>query len=902
MRLLRLVVGALIVLGAVIAIFPEPAAKRFPHLQVKVLHGEPDFVRLSDLTSRDTSIRNSVRTDPKFELMRSWTPQGIKPLELKMGPIAPVAFAGVTYLGSVRDHEGENALFLECSDGRTRPISTGGVNSSAVDVVFPVGRKFCPKGQIFVRMVAASTSEYLGATEPYELSAISYLKRTYLGYIPYFFMSFGIALATFFMGGVVARASRSGLDPTLAGLIGVGSTSLIIFYLYAWTPLPAPTGLLVVVGLAATAVGTCWRRPALANSVWRAQRGAATAWFLVAFSVFTLLQLGSTGSGAWDPNYRFAPAIWSSDNTLPVFLSEIARIGSFGAEGNLGVWLVTDRPPLMAGAYLMLGDAQGALRHFDDGPYLRPIVLGIGGIVFCALWGGVFYWAARRIGRLTPHLAALGTLIVAATPFALFNTGYTWPKLLAAAFGLAAAAYAFRPRPGRLRAGETAIFGALVAFALLGHAASAFFLAPVSAIYLARRLWRSPKAALLGGAIGLAILGSWSVFKVTTLPSHDPLLKFALVGDFALDRPNVPISQLVEERYDGMTWRTWLATKREMATYLFTPFPAQGPLALARPPATPDRQADTLGRLRNWDFYSLTIGNFAILVLGGMAVFRSIGQRRDLSDQEVFSGRLLVAVLSCYGLFVSATFLPLVIHQFSYDAILACALAGVCAAGGWAKGRSGLAALTFLTVLYTAVVWVAAPLRQLVSVDTIPLAVTLLLAATVAKSALQAVPRSDPAGWKAARNSLLLSVIIGGSLFVAPLLFTYQPASAAGRNSPLKTLAMTPDPARCTGRFDAAVSMGKEGWFVYGWVWDKKAASPAKTVTLVNAANRKIVEATVGLDRPDIPPAFKQVKSSLVGWSGRVPTGLGDLTAIATLADGAPCAVGGNPAMTAPHP
>ena len=841
--------------------------------------------------------------DAQFVLMRSWTPQGIKPLELEMGPIAPVAFAGITYLGSVRDHEAENALVLECSDGRTRPISTGGVNSSSVDVVFPVGRNFCPQGQIFVRMVAASTSEYLGATQPYKLSPISYLKRTYLGYAAYFFLSFGIALATFFVGGIAVRACRTGLDPTLGGLLSLGAASLVVFYLYAWTPLPAPLGLGVGFLLVAVAAAVCWRRPEMTRSVWRAQKGPVTAWFLVAFSVFTLVHLGSTGSGAWDPNYRFAPAIWSSDNTLPVFMSEVARIGSFATEGNLGGWMLTDRPPLMAGAYLILGDAYGGLRHWNDGPYLRPIVLGVGGIVFCALWAGVFYWAARRIGRLDARLAALGTLLVAVTPFALFNTGYTWPKLLAAAFGLAASAYAFRPRAGKLRVGETSTFGALVAFALLSHAASAFFLAPVSIIYLARRLWRSPKAAIVGGAIGLAILGSWSIFKITTLPSHDPLLKFALVGDFAMDRPDVPISKLVAERYDGMSWQTWLATKREMAEYLFTPFPAHGPLALARPPSTPDRQADVIGKLRNWDFYSLTIGNAAILLLGGIAGWRIVARRRDLPNQEAFAGLLLLAVAACYGFFVSATFLPLVIHQFSYDAILAFALAGVCVAGGWTKARSGLAALAFLTAAYTVAVWVIAPLGQLVSVDAIPIAVTLLLIGFVVRGVISAAPPGDaPIGWVNAASTLILAAAVGIPLAIAPLLVTYQPASAISPGGPLKTLAMTPDPIRCTGRFDAAVSMGKEGWFVYGWVWDKKAASPAKTVILVNAANRKVVDATVGLDRPDIPTAFKQVKSSLVGWSGRVPPGQGDLTAVATLADGAPCAVGGNPAMSATHP
>lgn len=735
MRLPAIFFGIVGVLSLLVTLWPEPPARPITGLHVRGATAALDRPSLAEIKDRDASVHATIKDDPQFRLMRSWSSAGIAPLDIEIGPIPAVNYLGVTYQGSVKDREGRNALYLRCdSNGRQRPLSTGGTHTALLEVVTPLAN-WCPKGEVWLHMIGGSAGENIGVALPYEVSQIAYWKRGYIGYTAFFVLAFLIVLSIFHVGGLAARASRSGLDPVLAGLLAVGGSALIGFYAYAWAPVPAPLGLVPIALVMTAAVAVRLLAPELARSVWRAQRGPVTAWALVAAWAFTVLHLGSTGSGTWEVNYRYAPAAWSSDHTLPLYLAEAARIGSVASEGILGSWSLSDRPPLMAGGYLLLGDVYSLLQVGNDGPYLQPIVLGVGGVVFCALWAATFYWAARRIGRLSPRLAGLGVFLVAATPFALFNTAYTWPKLLAAAFSLAAAAYAFRPRPGRLRVAEALTFGALAGLALLSHASSAFFLAPVSLLYFVQRLWRSPVAATAGATLGLSMLAVWSAFKAAVLPSSDPLIKFALTGDLGFGHPAASLVDLVRARYADLSLSDWFHTKLEIAAYLFTPYPRPGPLALARPLAPPAySEGDVLGQLRAWDFFSFTAGNVAILVLAVAAIAAAAfgwGARRGSPG---VARSLSLAAVGCYGLFVTTTFLPLIIHQFSYDAILALCLGGIVTLSAWRAGRTSLAWLAGLTSAYTALVWVAAPVRSLVTFDYVAAVGLLVLAVSVALS------------------------------------------------------------------------------------------------------------------------------------------------------------------------
>lgn len=885
MWLLRAVLIALALLGLAIAIAPEPPARPMHGVETHVLVGTPEKVSLAGAADLDGALRAGTPRDSI--LYRSASPTGARPLALEMGPLEPADYVGVTYQGAVREYETRNALYLRCSaHDQIKPISGGATEGTYTESIVPLGSSWCRDGQVFLRLVGTSDFRNIGVAPPYAVSALSHLKQSYLGFAGYFLVAFAAVFAAFFAGGLAARASRSGLDPTLAGLLGVAASSLTLFYLYAWTPAPPRAALPLIAALFAGCAGACWKAPELARSVWRAQRGPVYAWFLTAFVVFTVLHLGATGSGVWEPARRFAPAVWSSDHLLPGMFAEAVRLGTHPLQTVPGQWSLSDRPPLMAGGYLLFADLFALLQTNNDGAHLQAAALGVGGITLSALWAAALYWAVRRAAKLPPAVAAMGVVLVALTPFALFNTGYTWPKLMGAAFNVAAAAYAFRLRPPpRPAVGETTTFGALAAFAMLCHAASSFFLAPMALVYFVSRLWRSPKALFAGAAVGLALLATWSAYKAAALPSQDPLLAYALTGDLQLE-PNQSLPERLLARYQGHTALEWLQTKAEIAAYLFTPHPPQAPELLARP-LPPAADSDGLGLLRRWDFYALSAGNLSLLLLGALAIWSLLRPRAGRTPQAAMAGRLLASFAGCYALFVGVTFLALFVHQFSYDAVLALALAGLVATGAAPWGRKALLALAAATGLYTAIVWIAAPMSGLIALDLAAIG-TLALVVLAAILAWRGRGAVSPA--RSALLGLGFAAILGGCL-------AFRPGAAVRELSApdlayMSKLAAAPaaDQSRCLGNLDGVAERKPGGWQVFGWAWDVAAGAPVSSVSLLDDG-LLLGAAQTGQPRPDVPAALPQVTAPTVGWRLDVERRPLRPQVVVTLADGSTCAL-----------
>lgn len=885
MGLLRAVLGALALLSVAIALAPEPPARPMPGVQTHVIAGQPDIRSLRGVTDLDGALRAGTPRDSS--IYRSWSPSGVRPMALEMGPLEPADYIGVTYQGTIREYETRNAFYLRCSKHeRIKPIAGGATEGTFTESIVPLGRKWCPGGEVYLRLVGVSDYRNVGVAPPYAVSTLSYLKQSYLGLVGYFLTAFAVVFAAFFGGGLLARGSRSGVDPVLGGFLGLAAASLTIFYAYAWTPLPPRGGLLLTVGIFTAAIAASWKSPDLARSVWRAQRAPVYAWFLTAFVVFTVLHLGATGSGVWESARRYAPAVWSSDHLLPGIFAEAVRLGTHPLVTLPGDWSLSDRPPLMAGGYLLFADVFALLQANNDGRHLQPVVLAVGGVTLSALWAAALYWAVRRAGKLPPAIAGLGVVLVALTPFALFNTGYTWPKLMGAAFSIAAAGYAFRLRPApRATISETATFGGLAAFAMLCHSASSFFLAPVALVYFATRLWRAPKALMAGAAVGLALLASWSVFKATALPSDDPLLAYALTGELQL-APQQSLSERLAARYQPFSALQWLQTKAEVGAYLFTPNPPQGPEPISRPIAP--SASDLAGQLRRWDFYALSAGNAGLLLLGLLALLSALRAVPARPPQTAMAARLLVSVGGCYLLFVGVTFLALFVHQFSYDAILALALAGIVAVGARPWGRHLLPVLAVATGGYTLAVWIVAPLRAALSLDLAALGALVLTLLGIG------LAWRSPAPLPKARTSLIalgLAIVAGGCLALRPgaVVRELHPAELAYMAkipaAPNSNLAL------CRGALDGVAPRKAGGWRLFGWAWDAAAAAPVRSVTVLDDG-LIVGSALTGQARPDVPDALSAVTDPNVGWLLDVEKRPAQPQILATLADGSTCAIG----------
>jgi hypothetical protein len=331
--------------------------------------------------------------------------------------------------------------------------------------------------------------------------------------------------------------------------------------------------------------------------------------------------------------------------------------------------------------------------------------------------------------------------------------------------------------------------------------------------------------------------------------------------------------------------------KAEMGAYLFTPFPKPGPLLLKRPDTAADGLSDQLGHLRNWDFYSLSIGNVAILLLAAACGSLTIARA---SERQAWrpSGLLLAAALLCYALFLLVTFLPLVAHQFSYDAILAAALAGVIALGREKWGQRALGALLAATVLYLGVVWLAPSLYGLVTLDLVSLVVIgLCLVLLAFRGRLPVAPKHV-----ALALAPIGAALIVGFVFFSPRVVAQPGAAVVAPAKASDALLPRADSRRCLGSLDGAVRRKAGGWRVYGWAWDVGAQAPATSISLRTLQDQTIATAAVDQDRADVVAGITAVTNPAVGWFIDTEAQPNDLVAIASLANGELCRLpGGSP-------
>lgn len=98
------------------------------------------------------------------------------------------------------------------------------------------------------------------------------------------------------------------------------------------------------------------------------------------------------------------------------------------------------------------------------------------------------------------------------------------------------------------------------------------------------------------------------------------------------------------------------------------------------------------------------------------------------------------------------------------------------------------------------------------------------------------------------------------------------------------------DGARCAGNFDVLTPLADDdgrGGRIEGWGWDRTAAAAPRGVIVVGRDGVVVGSAAVGIRRPDVPAAVREVTTARVGWSGYAAfAGAETLTAYAVLADG----------------
>lgn len=731
MLTLVLLVAALFVLAA----YPEPSARLLTPAADWVVNGPASSkVPLPAFPEQYRQLRRSVVETPDGQVFRTWTPDhGNVTLDITSGPFRPTRYMSVAITGGNRTHGGRIQTYIECEDsGQRLDIFRGGVNVGVVEAVVVTPPDWCA-GNARLRFTTTEADAYVGVGSVFEISQLSWLKAGFLGLLPYFLTALAIFSLVMLAGAALAVRWGWKGDPLPAAFAALGLASLSVFYLasgvlaalYSANPATIRETLgiwggasIAIVALVILIAYLVAGRQSTVQAA-RLLAPGARVWGGAALAYFALLAMASNGVGHWEPNYRFWPATWSSDNELPWMFADAIRHGGSLAGLFGGGWMPTDRPPLMAGAHLLLADAFGWLQAGNDGLYLRGQAYNVAALTLNALWVPAAWWLLTTLARaIDARGRTLILLFVASLPFAIFNTIYGWPKAFGAAFALLSFGLAWQARdrePDAALRATILLFFVLGVFSMLAHTSTALFLAPLGLFFLGWALRKNFRSVVLGFSVALALLVSWSLYKKLVLPSADPVTRYALTGDYGFGHPEWSLWQMLSNRYAELGFGGWVELKQIMLQQAFLPVHH----AITQIGLNADHGAGALDRLRAWDFLLLSKGNVAVPLLALVALWVVVGAalagRRD-ANRDIAPFLLLVGVSAiAWSLLVLGFIAPPVVHHWPQAALFGLALGGAVVVH---QRYPGLFIVTLFALLtYSGVVWILSPLQSALAID-----------------------------------------------------------------------------------------------------------------------------------------------------------------------------------------
>jgi hypothetical protein len=499
-----------------------------------------------------------------------------------------------------------------------------------------------------------------------------------------------------------SRGMRSQVLLVVVALVASGAAAMLVFWgFYAAPEVGKTLAFLIEIGAAAAVV-----------ALWLGGKGRAelrelvtplSLWALASFFVVYLGYLHGWGGDAMSlAGARFSHGL-PNDNVLPETFSDWYWVnGHHGTPPEVSTWLSSDRPPLQIGYILQV-------RPFGwDHTSTHYEMLGV---ALQQLW--VFgAWALLRAARLGRRARALAMIAAMVSDIAIVHGFYVWPKLIAAAFVLAAVAMVFSPEWKRWARDPRAavLFAALCALGMLSHGSSAFLLIPLIVYAAIRALpdWRWIGVAV---ASALILYAPWQAYQHWADPPGNRLVKWQLGGVAEITDKGV-LSTIVdgyrEEGVGGTLHNKWENVEAIVGVGEIRAITEE-----MQGPETNGDLSRTVEDLR-WVRFLALLPCIGFLLLGPLALAaralreRTVGERAGPRPPEwrfALTGGLLALAAAVFWLLVmfGNSNSVAILHQGSLAvpvlAICACAAAAYAASPRFTIGLVGLNAL-FVLALY----------------------------------------------------------------------------------------------------------------------------------------------------------------------------------------------------------
>lgn len=461
----------------------------------------------------------------------------------------------LSFLYAEGQNSQHNSLFLECIETKKRiRLIDEQTNGSIVERTIQISGSECgPRSRlVFIN----DGSYYSGFSTPYKANIFHYLKYSTIACAFYFQISFLVFLLFFFLSYIFNKKMPPKFYVPWGTIVIFGVISYFLFFVF-W--ISRDLGVFTCTAGLSLAAYKLVKSPQ-SKRFWRENFDWIKALYCFGTILTMILWLKDSGNFSWLPSTRFSPAEWSSDNLLPIFTMK-AFLNGEQLKGLFGLWEITDRPPLFTGAVLVASPIWELFRQIGRGDIGLPVMFSYAQILNCIWIFPLFYW--RRVFKISKKEYLVLLSVLFSTSFILFNSIYTWPKLLTVFLtfpSILLVIKIFLKKELESRFLSWSLVGCILA--LQTHGGVIFYLFSVAILLMLNplSLWRK-KTPLIFALIATVVLWTpWILFEKLVIPSSGPLVKLAFAGTFGWDT-KLSTLEIISDRYRNLTFQSWLDMK-----------------------------------------------------------------------------------------------------------------------------------------------------------------------------------------------------------------------------------------------------------------------------------------------------------------------------------------------------